>query len=805
MNFIKKFLLSGAVLFGLNAQGEIPNGYYDSCEGKCGQALLTALYQTIGSHTTVSYAGLLDLYQTSDVDENGKIWDMYSTKRWNFGETCGNYKLVGDCYNREHSMPKSWFNDASPMYSDAFHIYPTDGKVNGQRSNYPFGECANGTRLASNGSVQALGKLGTCTFSGYTGKVFEPDDQYKGDFARSYFYMAACYNNKIANWKSDMLANNSYPAFTTWAVNLLMKWTRQDEVSEKEIKRNDAVYAKQKNRNPFIDHPELAEHIWGDKKNVAWHSTNTSTPKLTQPAKASTINLGYAAVNVKRSMQVTVKGSNISQNVYLYTSGAGFTVSPSTLTPAQANAGTDVTVSLTSSTPGDAEGELNIVCGDDIDETFDIVCAVENGLPLYDAQDVSSDEFTVKWVYLNDATYYTLNVLQGTSSITGYPKQVNAAAEKYTVTGLDPLTTYTFSLSSGTLKSDSKTVTTADLIPNVLVLYDGELKFSALVGQPSEIAELLLDIENISGDINIAVNAPFQISLDKTNWKQNLTISTDDDRIYMRMLGNDPGTYGTSITITSDGYENDNAEAIGTISQEEETPEFIETFNVSSEVQKKNTPYNLTTFTGTACSWKGSGTGIGADIQDLQMNGTYVIRFSKSGTREIYMNEDKSGGAGTVTFEAAKWGTDATPTLKLEYSLDGGDTWETASTFTLEQSQASEPHFQTFSYMLNEPGYVRLKFSITAGGRALLDNVSISNFKTVAALDRPEYHNWDAFCHDGVLVIESGDEARDVAVYNMEGMEMFHAVVNAGETHLKLQKGLYVVVSNDFSRRVVVR
>lgn len=105
-------------------------------------------------------------------------------------EQCGQYSTLGDCYNREHSFPKSWFNDDSPMVSDAFHIYPTDGKVNSQRNNYPYGECANGTTLSPNGKVKALGKLGTSTFPGYSGTVFEPDDEYKGDFARSYFYMA---------------------------------------------------------------------------------------------------------------------------------------------------------------------------------------------------------------------------------------------------------------------------------------------------------------------------------------------------------------------------------------------------------------------------------------------------------------------------------------------------------------------------------------------------------------------------------------------------------------------------------------
>ena len=256
-------MISGSAMSAAAAE---PAGYYSSCEGKAGKALLQQLESVVGPHTTVSYKGLLDLYKSSDARPDGTVWDMYSTQRFSFGNTCGNYKKVGDCYNREHSFPKSWFNDASPMYSEAFHIYPTDGKVNGQRSNYPYGECASGTTLPGSGSVKALGKLGRCTFPGYSGTVFEPDDEYKGDFARSYFYMCAAYNSRFGTWKSDMLAGNSYPGFTSWAINLLLKWHRQDPVSQKELDRQEAVYARQRNRNPFIDHPDLAEHIWGDRQ-----------------------------------------------------------------------------------------------------------------------------------------------------------------------------------------------------------------------------------------------------------------------------------------------------------------------------------------------------------------------------------------------------------------------------------------------------------------------------------------------------------------------------------------------------------
>lgn len=268
--------LGGAAL---TAAAEAPEGYYSLCEGKTGDTLLKALHQTIKDHNTVSYSGLWTLYGSTDLDADGKIWDMYSTKRWTFQkEQCGNYSYIGDCYNREHSFPKSWFDDASPMVSDAYHIYPTDGKVNGQRSNYPFGECTGGSYVASHNGISALGRLGASTFSGYSGTVFEPDDMYKGDFARSYFYMATCYNDRIATWDSPMLDGSSYPAFSDWAVKLLLKWSRQDEVSDKETRRNDAVSEAQSNRNPFIDHPELADYIWGDKNGTPWYPDGSVAP-----------------------------------------------------------------------------------------------------------------------------------------------------------------------------------------------------------------------------------------------------------------------------------------------------------------------------------------------------------------------------------------------------------------------------------------------------------------------------------------------------------------------------------------------
>ena len=273
---MKKSLLCALLFVAVAMYAEAPASYYAVAEGKTGEALRQALFNIITNHTNVGYKGLYNVYLTSDVTADGKVWDMYSTCTWTHQDKCGNYSSVCDCYNREHSVPQSWFGSASPMVADAFHVYPTDGKVNGQRSNYEYGECSGGTSLGG----KALGRLGKSTFSGYTsrGTVFEPVDQYKGDFARTYFYMATCYADKCSKWGNSFGSNSGLDAY---GVALFMKWHRNDPLSDKETNRNDAVYAKQKNRNPFIDHPELAEYIWGNKKGEAWYSGETPVKTVT--------------------------------------------------------------------------------------------------------------------------------------------------------------------------------------------------------------------------------------------------------------------------------------------------------------------------------------------------------------------------------------------------------------------------------------------------------------------------------------------------------------------------------------------
>ncbi|MDL2262096.1 endonuclease [Bacteroidales bacterium OttesenSCG-928-I21] len=284
---INAFLLVVFIFFYEVCFCQIPDGYYDGTEGLRGENLRSVLFNIISGHTSLSYGDLWEAFEDTDKKANGKVWDMYSdnpngTPPYEYTfvtDQCGNYGGEAICYNREHSFPKSWFNDASPMYTDLFHLYPTDGYVNGRRSNYPYGEVGNTTWTSRNGS-----KLGTSNYSGYSGVVFEPIDEYKGDFARTYFYMLTRYKDKISTWTCDMLSGNN---FATWAKQMLLEWHRNDPVSQKEIDRNNAVYSYQRNRNPFIDNPEFADKIWD--------ADYPNNPELivTSPTTGITVNENY--------------------------------------------------------------------------------------------------------------------------------------------------------------------------------------------------------------------------------------------------------------------------------------------------------------------------------------------------------------------------------------------------------------------------------------------------------------------------------------------------------------------------------
>ena len=328
---MKLKLLFTSLLFSLISYAQIPAGYYTTATGT-GFALKTNLYNIIKGHTDTGYDGLYVTYQASDRDyyyeNDGTVLDMYSENptgvdpyNYSSGSTnrCGNYSVEGDCYNREHIIPQSVFNEASPMRNDAHSVTPTDGKVNGLRAAFPHGNVASASTVTLNGS-----KLGTSGVSGYSGTVFEPIDEFKGDIARMYLYFATRYENTVSGYSFAMFNGTNNQVFTTAFLNMLLTWHAQDPVNAREIARNNAIYARQNNRNPFIDHPEYAQAIWNPiadtqvptaPTNLAVTGTTSNTVSLSWSAATDNIAVTSYDIYMNGVLKSSFSSANLSATI----------------------------------------------------------------------------------------------------------------------------------------------------------------------------------------------------------------------------------------------------------------------------------------------------------------------------------------------------------------------------------------------------------------------------------------------------------------------------------------------------------
>lgn len=351
-NYLLITLLSTFIGF-----AQVPTGYYNTATGT-GYALKTQLKKIIddvtdgitpeylhldrgyGSGPSQSNNGLWSGYGTTDRDmgigyeNDNTIVDVYTEKpagvdtfNFNFNTAsgsnkgqCGSYSVEGDCYNREHMIPQSYFGSGGIARNDIQHVYPTDGKVNAVHNDWAFGKVDVASYTSSNGS-----KLGSALNSGYSvgfaGTVFEPIDEFKGDIARVYFYFATRYEDQMVfNYNTYtgvdarvMFDGTANKVFSATFLNILLTWNAQDPVSTKEVNRNNAAYIHQGNRNPYIDNSSYITSIWGSPLAIESYDLIADINVYPNPSNNNRINI--ETENVLDDIQIISINGQIMQQI----------------------------------------------------------------------------------------------------------------------------------------------------------------------------------------------------------------------------------------------------------------------------------------------------------------------------------------------------------------------------------------------------------------------------------------------------------------------------------------------------------
>jgi hypothetical protein len=410
----KSLLLAVIILFAFtDVYATVPAGYYYFAKNKKKAELKTALHTNCGPMFEFDYGGGAGFtwqgFYYTDRRADSTVIDMYS----NTVRKQTSYSAV-DGMHIEHSFPKSWWG-AYPnnAYKDLFHLYPADASANESKNNLPLGEVT-GIPGFDNG-VTKVGKNGFET--AYTDNCFEPADEYKGDFARSYFYISTVYEELAPLMQSPMVITGStYPFWKPWAIDLLMKWNKQDPVSPKELARIETIYGIQGNRNPFIDYPDLADYIWGADSTKVYPFPDETEPFMVTPRRGTTLDFGVILQNDTRSKTIHILSANLISNlqVSLAKGNAVFSLSATTIPVASAMAGTDLSVTFTPSAPGLVRDTV-VIQGGGISEAIRIPLKALASADFITVEptNILPVGGTLQWISDPLATQYRLNLYQG--------------------------------------------------------------------------------------------------------------------------------------------------------------------------------------------------------------------------------------------------------------------------------------------------------------------------------------------------------------------------------------------------------
>ena len=416
----KQLFTALATLLVAAASADIPAGYYYKTDGLKKEALKSALNDIASNGIFLAYGGgagytWQGFYYTDRNEADSTVIDMYSNEKFKFTYTDGKPDFAAvEGMHIEHSLPKSWWGSVMyNSYKDLNHLFPAEGRINSAKNDLPLGIVEEAT------SDNGVSKVGKNTFrtDDYAGNCFEPADIYKGDFARAYFYMATVYEEFADIWQSPMMDNNSYPVWKDWALELLLQWHRADPVSQKELDRQEAVYAIQGNRNPFIDYPELVEYIWGDKTDETFAAPADKRPFLVSPTRWDRFNFGVLMEGDNQSATFIVEGINLTADVQLKIKNGtpAFTLSKTKITANEALQGdAEVTLTFSAVEIGEYADTIQISGGGlAVAINIPLKASVTDEFMALEPTDITATAATLGWMRKADAANYHIDLYTG--------------------------------------------------------------------------------------------------------------------------------------------------------------------------------------------------------------------------------------------------------------------------------------------------------------------------------------------------------------------------------------------------------
>lgn len=719
----------------LVSAGDETAQYYRKAQGLHGTQLKAALHDIIQPKQVLNYGGGAEKtwggFWLTDQMEDMQVRDRYSNEVRYLNPDMSAVSNM----NIEHIWANSWWgHQKNNAYCDLFNLYPSDATANGRKSNNPIG-IVDGTIAFTNG-VTKVGKSSSYRADSLI-TAWEPADQWKGDFARTYFYMATCYSHMTSLWTTTegllTVDPNSPLLMRPWVYNLMLDWAEADPIDEIERERCEAIYDIQGNRNPFVDYPELCQYIWGNKTSEQFYTDEEYGAEIFVPAEGEEIDLGLWPLARPFSANIQVRGRGLEEGVTLSADNDCFTLAKRNLSADEITEGTDIEVSVTPAGEGTYTTLLTLEGSGYVQQTTLRVSFVD-GIPAYPATDivctVNSRRFNANWMnYEQGATYtlyvYTKDAMGNTKSFGTY----NTTDTTCQVKNVSANTTYYYKVSinkegQAPIGSNEIAVVMPDMAPVFSVSTD-DITLTATPGNPSARTQVTVTAMAVPKYVTeVTTSPPFELSTNGEEWMQQLTLTGTNPAFFVRFGGaEEEGDYAGEVIVGTEGLDD---KVISVSCSVDEAKSFFENFETGSKGA-----YAVAEVTCSATTWEMSNALIASDDNALDKKCIRMKGYVKSGATittpaHIMMTSDKENGCDSLWFYAGSYGNDTGVKMSISYSTNGGLTWT-----KIVSSLPVGKEMQRYGYKINEDGNIRLKFESenTGNRRVNIDNVQMSDWE----------------------------------------------------------------------------